>query len=86
MFQRLASLLVTISLVPVVLSATYSVSDTFIGADFLTGFQHQAIADPTHGRVYVAFLLMPGPDADRSEQALRRPRHRIVPQPHLCIG
>ncbi|KAG8691660.1 hypothetical protein FRC09_011564, partial [Ceratobasidium sp. 395] len=32
-------------------AATYSVSDTFIGSSFLTGFNHEAIADPTHGRV-----------------------------------
>jgi hypothetical protein len=32
-------------------AATYTVSDTFIGSSFLSGFDHQAIADPTHGRV-----------------------------------
>ncbi|QRV76433.1 glycoside hydrolase family 16 protein [Ceratobasidium sp. AG-Ba] len=32
-------------------AATYKVSDTFIGSSFLTGFDHIAIADPTHGRV-----------------------------------
>ncbi|KAG8697450.1 hypothetical protein FRC09_007865 [Ceratobasidium sp. 395] len=32
-------------------AATYSVSDTFIGSSFLTGFSHESIADPTHGRV-----------------------------------
>lgn len=32
-------------------AATYSVSDTFIGTSFLSNFDHQAIADPTHRRV-----------------------------------
>lgn len=31
--------------------AVYSVTDTFIGPSFLTGFNHEAIADPTNGRV-----------------------------------
>ncbi|KAI0762600.1 2 beta-glucan [Fomes fomentarius] len=33
------------------LGATYNLKDKFVGQDFLTGFSHQAIADPTHGRV-----------------------------------
>lgn len=42
---------------PGALSATYSVSESFIGSSFLTGFDHIAISDPTHGRVkYVATL------------------------------
>ncbi|KAG8934493.1 hypothetical protein FRC02_009840 [Tulasnella sp. 418] len=32
-------------------AATYSVSDTFIGPSFLSGFRHENIPDPTHGRV-----------------------------------
>jgi len=32
-------------------SSTYTITDTFIGPSFLTGFSHQAISDPTHGRV-----------------------------------
>ncbi|KAG8706067.1 hypothetical protein FRC11_008536 [Ceratobasidium sp. 423] len=32
-------------------AVTYGVSDTFIGTSFLSGFDHQAISDPTHGRV-----------------------------------
>ncbi|KAI0757798.1 laminarinase [Daedaleopsis nitida] len=35
-----------------VLSATYTHSETFSGNTFLTGFSHQAINDPTHGRVH----------------------------------
>lgn len=31
--------------------ASYNVKDTFIGSSFLSGFTHEAIADPTHGRV-----------------------------------
>lgn len=33
------------------LGATYNVKDSFVGESFLSGFTHQAIADPTHGRV-----------------------------------
>ncbi|KAG8867272.1 hypothetical protein FRB98_004265 [Tulasnella sp. 332] len=31
--------------------ATYNIVDTYIGPSFLTGFTHQAIPDPTNGRV-----------------------------------
>ena len=34
------------------LAATYHLSDNHVGADFLSTFTHEAIADPTHGRVY----------------------------------
>ncbi|KZW03327.1 glycoside hydrolase family 16 protein [Exidia glandulosa HHB12029] len=33
------------------MAASYSVSDTFIGSSFLSGFDFEAISDPTHGRV-----------------------------------
>ena len=36
---------------PSALAATYPLTDTFIGNQFLSGFQWQAIGDPTHGRV-----------------------------------
>ncbi|KAB5592242.1 Endo-1,3(4)-beta-glucanase [Ceratobasidium theobromae] len=36
--------------VSVARAATYTVSDTFIGSSFLTGFNHESIPDPTHGR------------------------------------
>ena len=39
------------SILPVALADIYSISDTYIGKDFLTGFVHEAIGDPTHGRV-----------------------------------
>ncbi len=39
------------ALVSSALGATYPKKDTFVGKDFLTGFSHEAIADPTHGRV-----------------------------------
>ena len=35
------------------LGATYSQTDSYQGTDFLSGFTHEAIADPTNGRVYV---------------------------------
>ena len=34
-----------------VLGASYTLSDNFVGSGFLTGFEHEAIADPTNGRV-----------------------------------
>ena len=33
------------------LGATYNAKDSFVGEGFLSGFTHEAIADPTHGRV-----------------------------------
>ena len=42
-----------------VLGATYSISDSYQGSDFLNGFHHQAISDPTHGRVYVTRASSP---------------------------
>ena len=33
------------------LGATYSQSDSYTGDGFLKGFSHEAITDPTHGRV-----------------------------------
>lgn len=32
-------------------STTYNIVDTYVGNSFLTGWQHQAIGDPTNGRV-----------------------------------
>ncbi|KAG8735619.1 hypothetical protein FRC10_010352 [Ceratobasidium sp. 414] len=45
---QLATLAVAAS---VARAAVYSISDTFVGSSFLTGFDHIAIADPTNGRV-----------------------------------
>ncbi|KDN37767.1 hypothetical protein RSAG8_09922, partial [Rhizoctonia solani AG-8 WAC10335] len=42
---------VTLAAASVARAATYTVSDSFIGTSFLNGFTHEAIADPTHGRV-----------------------------------
>lgn len=36
-----------------VLGATYAQTDSHTGTGFLKSFSVQAIADPTHGRVYV---------------------------------
>ena len=46
-----AALFAVSALVSSALGATYNIKDKFVGEDFLTGFTHQAIADPTHGRV-----------------------------------
>lgn len=34
-----------------VFAASYTLSDNFVGSGFLSGFTHEAIADPTNGRV-----------------------------------
>ncbi|KAI0698253.1 putative laminarinase [Cytidiella melzeri] len=43
--------LIACPLIPTALAATYGLSDNFVGASFLSGFVHEAIADPTGGRV-----------------------------------
>ncbi|KAH8100225.1 putative laminarinase [Cristinia sonorae] len=48
---RLSLALAAASVVPTALAATYSLSDNHVGSDFLSSFVHEAIADPTHGRV-----------------------------------
>ncbi|KAF8749919.1 hydrolase family 16 [Rhizoctonia solani] len=42
---------ITLAISSVAHAATYGVTDTFIGSSFLSGFNHEAIVDPTHGRV-----------------------------------
>ena len=39
-------------LVSSALATTWKQSDSYVGSQFLSGFDHMAIADPTHGRVY----------------------------------
>ncbi|TFK45227.1 endo-1,3(4)-beta-glucanase-like protein [Heliocybe sulcata] len=43
--------LALLSFVSTALAATYSLSDNHVGPDFLTSFTHEAIPDPTSGRV-----------------------------------
>ncbi|TFK51078.1 putative laminarinase [Heliocybe sulcata] len=43
--------LVPVLLASSALGATYTLSDTHVGSDFLTSFVHEAIPDPTSGRV-----------------------------------
>lgn len=45
------ALLLITPLLPLVSAATYSLTDNFVGTGFLSGFTHEAISDPTHGRV-----------------------------------
>ena len=49
--------LLYIALTPVVLGATYHQTDSHQGIGFLKSFSHQAISDPTHGRVCVLTTL-----------------------------
>lgn len=37
-------------------AATYQQTDSISGTGFLNAFSHQAISDPTHGRVYVSSI------------------------------
>ncbi|KAI0638992.1 2 beta-glucan [Trametes polyzona] len=46
-----ALFLTSAALVSSALGATYKMKDSFVGQGFLSGFSHQAIPDPTHGRV-----------------------------------
>lgn len=46
-----SALLVLVSLAVNVLGATYSLSDSYEGSGFNSGFTYEAIADPTNGRV-----------------------------------
>lgn len=55
------ALLAFASLTTSALGATYSQTESYVGSQFLSGFQHMAIADPTHGRVYVPSLYFPDP-------------------------
>lgn len=40
------------------LGAKYSRSDSIVGPEFLTAFEFEAEADPTHGRVLVSFNIV----------------------------
>ena len=40
-----------VALLPSAYALTYHATDTFIGKDFLSSWSHEAIADPTRGRV-----------------------------------
>ncbi|KAG5651997.1 hypothetical protein H0H81_006649 [Sphagnurus paluster] len=48
---RRISVLAILSFAGSSLAATYGLSDNIVGSSFLTAFNFQAIADPTHGRV-----------------------------------
>lgn len=57
---------------PVAQSSVYLLSDVHVGKGFLHGFEHQAIVDPTQGRVYVLRLYR-RPHANPTQlQKLRR--------------
>lgn len=47
--QKILSLLLSAA---GVLAVSYIQTDSYTGSGFLNGFSFQAIADPTHGRVY----------------------------------
>lgn len=51
MRTNVVALLAAAAALPGALGATYHLTDNHVGADFLSSFSHQAIADPTHGRV-----------------------------------
>ena len=45
------AILLVAALATSTLATNYCLTDEFIGKDFLVGFEHEAIDDPTHGRV-----------------------------------
>lgn len=47
------ALFAAVSLLSGVRAGTYGLSDNWVGSAFLSAFEWQAIADPTHGRVLV---------------------------------
>ncbi|KAG6816368.1 hypothetical protein H0H87_006641 [Tephrocybe sp. NHM501043] len=49
--KRAVASLCFLSLAAPSLSASYSLSDNIVGSGFLSAFNFEAIADPTHGRV-----------------------------------
>ncbi|KAF8873871.1 2 beta-glucan [Infundibulicybe gibba] len=49
--KTISSSLILLSIATPLLAATYSQSDNIVGAGFLSAFNFEAIADPTHGRV-----------------------------------
>lgn len=52
MYSKTLLILNALSFAPLFASAaTYSLTDNFIGSDFLTAFNFEAIPDPTNGRV-----------------------------------
>ena len=51
MMLALSTATVIAALIAPALGTSYTLSDTYMGGGWLTGFSHQAIMDPTHGRV-----------------------------------
>jgi hypothetical protein len=51
MFSPAVALFVLASSATFASAATYKLQDNFVGEGFLSGFEHEAISDPTHGRV-----------------------------------
>ena len=52
MYFSTLSVSTILAVAPAVLAEVYQLTDNFVGNSFLTDFDHQAIADPTHGRGY----------------------------------
>ena len=59
------ALLALSCLVASVLGGTWTQSDSYVGTEFLSGFDHMAMADPTHGRVCVSSRLISSILSDR---------------------
>ena len=78
-------LLVLASLAVSVLGATYSISDSHVGKDFLSAFTHQAISDPTHGRVYVSQLRLRPSIPLRGTAARHAPCDPLLTYPLLVV-
>ena len=79
-FTHLAALY---ALVVSVHGATYHLSDNIVGTDFLNEFTHEAISDPTHGRVYV-YLYIPSAHIKISEKKSNNASCGIFSPQKLC--
>lgn len=54
-FTTAASLFSLSAVLPSALGASYGLTDNIVGSGFYSAFSFQNIADPTHGRVWVAY-------------------------------
>jgi hypothetical protein len=49
--MRPSTIIRALSLAAVPALGAYTLVDNYVGSSFLSQFEHEAIADPTHGRV-----------------------------------
>lgn len=66
---------------------SWTLADTYIGPSFLSGFEHEAIPDPTGGRVcvFVTTLFLYRQSLTLA-QKLCRSDYGPKPEPYVCSG